>query len=149
MHDKIHKQNFRPVDEVTVNRKGKKQLFPGFYLTVGFVVLLLLLSRPVFSQEEITIDGRPCGVHGDAKNGRDYALNVFKNRYNAPQLSDFDTSIRLSSLLQSGDPNQFSQGKAAVLRGYVYEVKVGGVETCNCKTRDPQYRDTHIEITPD
>ena len=31
--------------------------------------------------------------------------------------------------------------------GYVYEVKNGGAETCNCK--DPNVKDTHIEILLD
>lgn len=149
MRDITRKQNFRPLGCVAVKRKERKRQFPGFHLTVGFVVLLLSLSCPVFSQEEITIDGQPCGTHGDAKNRSDYTLNALKNRYRAPRSSDFDTAISLASLLQSGDPNQFSQAKAVVLRGYVYNVKLGGVETCNCKARDPQYRDTHIEITPD
>src|SRR5205823_13818512 len=28
-------------------------------------------------------------------------------------------------------------------------VKPGGVETCNCRSKDPAFRDTHIELTPD
>src|SRR5205085_7889124 len=28
----------------------------------------------------------------------------------------------------------------------VVAVQVGGVETCNCKTRNPDYRDTHITL---
>jgi hypothetical protein len=115
-------------------------------------LLLLLAVLPLFSlyaQDEITIDGQPCGMHGNAKNGEAYALNAYKNRYTAPAKSDFDLNATLANLLVSGDPNQFSQEKAAVVRGYVYDVKPGGVETCNCKTKDLQFRDTHIELTPD
>ncbi len=34
------------------------------------------------------------------------------------------------------------------LTGYVYDVKPGGKETCNCHATDPSNRDTHIELTP-
>ena len=39
--------------------------------------------------------------------------------------------------------------RAVTLSGYVFNVKTGGVETCNCKTKDHAFRDTHIELTPD
>jgi len=37
----------------------------------------------------------------------------------------------------------------ATIEGYVVDVKVGGVESVNCHTHDPAYRDTHIELTLD
>lgn len=115
----------------------------------------ILLIAPWFfpcaatSQDVITIDGRPCGMHGSAKEKEAYTLNAFKNRYTAPRAGDLDTSITLRTLETSGDPNQFSPDKAVVLRGYVYNVKMGGVESCNCETKDPDLRDTHIELVPD
>jgi hypothetical protein len=36
--------------------------------------------------------------------------------------------------------------KASALEGFVVDVKVGGVETVNCKATDTLYRDTRIEI---
>lgn len=107
--------------------------------------LTLFLS----AQEEILINGKPCDLDGNAKRADVARLNLHKNRYVAPAQADFQTTITLDALLNSGDPNQFSQEKAAVIRGYVYDIKMGGVETCNCKAREPQYRDTHIELTPD
>lgn len=89
-------------------------------------------------------------MHGSSRPGTEiYALNPYKNRYTAPRKSAFRQDITLAALARSGDPNQYSMDNAVVLRGYVYNVKVGGVETCNCKTKDQQYRDTHIELTPD
>lgn len=118
---------------------------------LGSILLVAFCFLPLHPhlQEQITIDGKPCGIHGNAKKEDAYALNAFKNRYNSPAISDFDTTITLAALMKSGDPNQYSQNKAAVLRGYVYDVKMGGVETCNCKTKDPQFRDTHIELVLD
>ena len=40
-------------------------------------------------------------------------------------------------------------GKAARIKGYVYEVKSGGIETCNCKEREELDKDTHIELVAD
>ncbi|HYK55785.1 MAG TPA: hypothetical protein VEV15_04850 [Flavisolibacter sp.] len=119
---------------------------------IGFALVLyaaMCSSLSLYAQDEILIDGQECGMHGNAKSGEGYALNAYKNRYAAPKKADFDASVTLAALLRSGDPNQFSQDKAAVVHGYVYDVKPGGVESCNCKTSDPQFRDTHIEITPD
>lgn len=37
--------------------------------------------------------------------------------------------------------------RAATVQGYVADVKVGGVESVDCHTKDPIDRDTHIELT--
>lgn len=98
-------------------------------------------------QDLINVDGTPCGLHGSARPGTmAYVLDGYKNRYNFPQKADFDSTIQLKDLAASGDPNQFSPDKAVLVKGYVYDVKTGGVETCNCKTKDPDFRDTHIEL---
>lgn len=111
---------------------------------------LLLFSLYTSAQAVIAIDGVRCDVHGSAKAGsRAYYINALKNRYTFPRSTDFDKSITFPALIQSADPNQFSTDKAVRLQGYVFNVKVGGVESCNCKTKDPAFRDTHIELTPD
>jgi hypothetical protein len=98
----------------------------------------------------ISIDGIDCGMHGSAHPGRpEYGLNESKNRYNLPTKGDFTIGIALNDLISSGNENQFPIDKAVILTGYVFDVKMGGVETCNCKTKDETYRDTHIELTPD
>jgi hypothetical protein len=75
------------------------------------------------------------------------ALNLAKNRFAAPKDSDIDPSFALAALLAPGaDDNRFDVRKAGELEGLVIDVKVGGVETVNCKTTDTLYRDTHIEI---
>lgn len=90
---------------------------------------------------------RGCGMEGDAKSEKVRELNDLKNRYNFPKAGDFDYSITLAAILQPGyDVGRFSAYKAAQISGYVYDVKVGGVETCNCHEEDKEYRDTHIEL---
>lgn len=123
-------------------------LSPGHAWIIA--LLFVFFSPPVLAQETITIDGMDCGLHGTAQYGNEaYYLNAYKNRYKAPLKADFDNRVSLLSLIKSGDPNQFSQEKAAVVQGFVVDIKIGGVETCNCRTKDPQYRDTHIELVPD
>ncbi|MER3463872.1 MAG: hypothetical protein C4329_05095 [Chitinophagaceae bacterium] len=119
-------------------------------MKVFLFTAFLLLPFFMFAQEEIMIDGKPCPINGNAKQGsRAFYLNEHKNRFNFPAAVDYDRTVTLERLLKSADPNAFSEDKAAVLTGYVYDVKVGGVETCNCKTTDPAYRDTHIELVLD
>jgi hypothetical protein len=112
-----------------------------------FLLCLLSICIKNYAQDEILIDGKPCPINGSAKpGGRAYYLNEHKNRYNFPVKSDYDTTVTLEKMLHSADPNEFSEEKAAIVTAYVYDVKVGGVETCNCKTENPDYRDTHIEL---
>lgn len=121
---------------------------PSLILTMKsfLTILLFCFSIDCFAQDVINIDGVDCGMNGSAKNEEAYKLNEYKNRYNFPSKTDFDTTIRIQDLAKSADPNQFSPNKAVILRGYVYNVKMGGVETCNCRTKDPNFRDTHIEL---
>lgn len=113
--------------------------------------LALFISISIIgnAQDVITIDGEPCDMHGSSQPGRkEYEQNTFKNRYNFPKASDFDANLQLSNFIDGkAVKDKFSQNKAVEVTGYVYDVKVGGKETCNCKTTDPLFRDTHIELT--
>ena len=114
------------------------------------LLFFLLISISCSAQDEINIDGINCGIHGSSKAGsKTYFLNEYKNRYSFPDSGSIQRSIGITDLLNSGNPDQFDQAKAITIQGYVFDVKTGGVETCNCKTKDPAFRDTHIEITPD
>jgi hypothetical protein len=112
-------------------------------------LLITAISFVAFGQDEIIIDGNPCGPHGSAKEGRiEYLQNPFKNRYDFPKPGDFDATLKLENFIDgSAVKDKYSQAKAVEVSGYVYDVKVGGVETCNCKTSNPLFRDTHIELT--
>lgn len=39
--------------------------------------------------------------------------------------------------------------QGAEITGYVFDVKVGGIETTNCRARASERRDTHIELVLD
>jgi len=94
-----------------------------------------------------------CALTGNPKpTGPQFAslklLNTLKNRFTPPQDADIDSGVTLESLLAPGnDGGRFDDNKGAILEGWVDSVKVGGIETVNCKAIDPMYRDTHIEIS--
>lgn len=91
-----------------------------------------------------------CPPEGTAKTENLAELNKLKNRAHAPSAADYDHSVTLKKILEPGDDKKrWNVHKAAKITGYVYDVKPGGVETCNCKTKDLDKRDTHIEILAD
>jgi uncharacterized protein YraI len=93
-----------------------------------------------------------CALDGNpSANGPNVAalrlLNQQKNRWHAPTDADIDPTFTLSHLLQPGnDDTRFNDAKAGEIEGWVVNVKVGGVETVNCRATDPLFRDTHIEV---
>ncbi len=95
---------------------------------------------PVFRSE--------CPAQGNAKSTRVQQLNILKNRINVPLSNDFDHSITMSALLKNGDDrNRWSVQRAAKIIAYVADVKPGGIETANCKSKNQDDRDTHIELS--
>lgn len=88
-----------------------------------------------------------CPPEGDAVQQLARNLNVLKNRHSAPQAADLDNRVSLKALLEPGDDLQrWDHDRGAEIKGYVVNVKVGGIETANCHAKDPLDRDTHIEL---
>jgi hypothetical protein len=114
---------------MTRQRRGK--------LKTGIVILSLFLTTAIYAV--------PCGTHGSAKPGaREYALNPFKNRSQAPPT--VNPSITLQALAEGA---RFENSEAASIIGYVALVKSGGAETCNCGATDAAHMDTHIALVAD
>jgi hypothetical protein len=91
-----------------------------------------------------------CPMEGNAVKKDVRELNLLKNRYNFPMPEDINHSITLQKIIDPGnDAMRWNTSQAAEIIGYVYDVKPGGVETCNCKTKDIEKRDTHIELVLD
>lgn len=91
-----------------------------------------------------------CPVGGDAKRAQVRALNALKRRMQTPSAKDFDHTVTLAAMVAPGeDAGRFDTQRAVTVEGYVADVKVGGVESVNCHTHDPKFRDTHIELTLD
>ncbi len=115
-----------------------------------FALFLFIFNPPTHAQEILMLpDSSECGIQGSAKKKNDIALNLLKNRYNFPQKSDIDTSFNWDKINETTDDRlKFNARRAVILRGYVVSVNMGSVETCNCKSTDPTYRDTHIILAP-
>ena len=98
-------------------------------------------------QQTQKVDEGDCPPDGLTREVRLQDLNRLKNRSTFPALNDFDKTITLEKMLQPGyDQNRFNSSAAVEVTGYVADVKAGGIETCNCKAKDPNHRDTHIEL---
>lgn len=94
-----------------------------------------------------SIVGIDCPPEGNASSEKLQALNILKNRIIFPKQTDFNPNISLVSLLANGDDrNRWSNETAGKIIGYVRDVKAGGVETTNCKSKEKDLRDTHIEL---
>jgi hypothetical protein len=108
---------------------------------------LLCLGSPAVAQEKIN----GCGMTGSARGNEARALNRLKNRYNRPMPEDYSRyGITLRGMLEQGDDQRrFTNSQAADVEGYVKDVTIGGVESCNCDATDPRWRDTHIVLVLD
>src|SRR5436309_13945912 len=120
---------------------------PNLYLKlVGSAAVFLLLGQTALADESAIL--ARCPPEGDAVQAEARALNPLKRRMAVPRPSDIDPQVTLAALLEPGDDrNRWSDEKAATITGYVQDVKVGGIESVNCHTHSPAYRDTHIELT--
>ena len=91
-----------------------------------------------------------CPIEGDAKNLTVRQLNLLKRRMTTPGPSDIESQVTMARMVAPGDDTgRFDTKRGATIEGYVADVKVGGIESVNCHTHDPKYRDTHIELTLD
>jgi hypothetical protein len=115
--------------------------------SVALAAAVALLA-PLALRAQDTYHG--CGMTGDATGSGVQALNRLKNRYTAPAPADMDSLATLAALVRPGDDRgRWKVHRGAAIVGYVHDVKPGGIETVNCKARDPQFRDTHIELVLD
>jgi hypothetical protein len=91
-----------------------------------------------------------CPLVGDTQNPNVQALNKLKRRMTVPTPGDMDPAVTLTALVAPGDDTtRWDSSRGAQVSGYVADVKVGGIESVNCHTRQAAFRDTHIELTLD
>jgi len=118
---------------------------------IASILLCLSLAIPAFAQGADSNNleiYNGCGMEGDARSPGVRALNRLKNRYVAPQ--EIDPAITLAAMLESGrDTGRWKVKQGAEIVGYVFDVKVGGIESTNCHARASAQRDTHIELVLD
>jgi hypothetical protein len=127
------------------------------------LVLLWACSYTTHAQDMTTImvpdpqnpgETIACGQEGSQKDGPNknshlaYIGNPFKNQFGIPDPAKV-TQVQIADLLKAVKTSKYSNGQPVQVSGYVYMVKPGGIESCNCATKDQAFIDTHIEITPD
>ncbi|MCC6676137.1 MAG: hypothetical protein IT436_03235 [Phycisphaerales bacterium] len=103
-------------------------------------------AREMAGASVITRAG-PCPPEGTATTEARRERNRQKNRETAPTPAQTNPAITMTALMKKGsDANRFRVTDGAVIEGYVTDVQVGGVETCNCGAKGPDDRDAHIEV---
>lgn len=108
----------------------------NIFSTIGLILCLSFLQ-----------DGPKCPAKGDSPKVKLQTLDTLKNRN---EVSNIVSDISLNDILKSGDDTKrFSDTSYVTIIGYVYDVKYGGAETCNCHTQDKSQLDIHIEIVKD
>ena len=111
---------------------------------VHALVALVVLCNIASAQS--TFD--TCSAEGSAKRSNAKVLNLKKNRDGSPTAAQINRNITFDVLMKSDEhPTLFTEGDGAEIVGFVAEVKIGSVETCNCGQKDQWHRDTHIELT--
>ena len=86
-----------------------------------------------------------CPQKGDSPKVDHQQMDLLKNRTTTS--TNTNKSITLEKILQPGDDTKrFSENDYVDLIGYVYDVKWGGSETCNCHSKDKSQLDIHIEL---
>lgn len=138
-------------------------------LTSLFIFILVLVGTalaqpqwPDLTTIKVGVN-KTCTVDGSATPGTEKArLNRLKNRFRFPTSNA--TPITLNQLLAlnqghiqneqivgfpgSGHPDN---QRAVTFEGYVIKVSTGGCsagESCNCKTQETPFCDTHIDVIP-
>lgn len=113
---------------------------------VGAVLFLLGMQQAGYSQSSFDT----CSAEGSAVRSDVRALNRKKNRDGFPTDAQINRAITFSALMSAGEfPRSFAEGDAAEIVAYCADVKIGSVESVNCKAKDHWHRDTHIELTLD
>ena len=82
-----------------------------------------------------------CPAQGDNPTARIQHLDLLKNRAVAP--ATINPAVTLTALMAG---ETWPDHTGATVKGYVVEVKRGGVESVNCHSK--AHQDTHIEISP-
>ncbi|MGA2260080.1 MAG: hypothetical protein ABSH28_01450 [Acidobacteriota bacterium] len=111
---------------------------------------LRLFALMVLCGIALAQDFKNCPPEGDARSAATRALNRLKNRETAPAQEQINQAVTLAALLRSGDDRgRWKVKDGAEIVGYVWDVKPGGIESCNCHASKVEDRDTHVEIVLD
>ena len=105
------------------------------------------INKPASSIDQSADYQVECPLEGSAKTDRLKQLNILKNRTKLDPGNNYNAKVSLAGMLEKGnDTDRWSHNTYVKVVGYVKDVKVGGVETVNCKAKEKDLRDTHIDL---
>lgn len=112
-----------------------------------FTILFGLFQLSSFSQCPIKGDK---GLHNHYPTPYELKMQGIDSLKNRTQPANTITEISIDSVMQPGDDTKrFSSNQYVSMVAYVYEVKYGGPETCNCHDTAKSQLDIHIELVAD
>jgi len=85
-----------------------------------------------------------CAIGGDNTNPKVMAADSLKNRSAIPARYK---SMKAADLLNMKVTDETSQHQAVSVKGYILDIKDGGLESCNCHSKT--FKDTHIYLVSD
>jgi hypothetical protein len=108
-------------------------------------LLLLFFSLSIFSQTKFKCPATGLDKNAKKPSARISTLNKLKNRNNVP--AQTSQNVTLDDILANGnDTNRFKNDQGVTITGFIFGVKAGGAEDCNCFNGKEEFIDTHIEI---
>lgn len=129
------------------------------------IFILVVMAEPAWP-DLTTINvgvNKTCSVDGAAAPGSEKArLNRLKNRFQLPSVPVTQITLNQLLALNQGhiqgqhivgfpDSSAADNQRAISFEGYVLRVSTGGCEageSCNCKTQETPFCDTHIDVLP-
>ena len=104
---------------------------------------LFLISTAVHAQKS-SASKFDCPLGGDNKSEKVMAADSLKNRAEIPKTYK---AMAAADLLKMKVTNKTNQHQAVSVKGYIMDIKDGGLESCNC--HNATHKDTHIYLVSD
>ena len=111
-------------------------------MKIKFTVSLMLILA--FAGLILIFAANSCPVGGDNSKPKFQHLDSLKNR---SLVSKHITNVALETVMKPGDDtHRFADSQYVSITGFIYKVKWGGAETCNCHSKDKSQLDFHVEL---
>lgn len=105
---------------------------------IATLVIILLCCTSVLAQKN------DCAIGGDNSNAKVMAADSLKNRSEIPARYK---AMKVADLLKMKVTDKTDQHQAVSVKGYILDIKDGGLESCNCHSK--LFKDTHIYLVSD
>lgn len=107
-------------------------------IAFAFFMLIAVSAQAQKASQTQTFD---CPIGGDNPHANVMAADSLKNRSKIPAKYK---SMNASDILKMKVTNKTSQLQSVSVKGYIFKIKDGGLESCNCHSKT--FKDTHIYL---